>query len=63
MPPTITAYVDRPGHHRHQCFECGTVWEHANSCSQMLTEHTCPGCRQVCWERYTGVCQPEQTEA
>lgn len=44
----MTAYEDKPDHHRHQCTECGFVWEHRTllaSEDMPLGYHTCPGCK------------------
>ncbi len=35
---------DPDGTHRHQCTECGCIWEHPNSRQGDGDAHTCPGC-------------------
>jgi hypothetical protein len=57
--PPAAAYVDRPGHHSHQCGVCGNVWEHADSCFESLKEHRCPFCRKPEWYRYDGTLAPD----
>lgn len=63
-------YADRPNWHRHQCPECGTVWEHENPPEDDVSteaerdlyrsRHKCPGCG--CGERwrYTGPLPPAE---
>lgn len=42
--PPLTVYEDVDGMHRHQCPDCGTVWEHSDDNSGIKFAHTCPGC-------------------
>ena len=44
------------GSHKHQCPDCGTVWEHSDFCAGSDEAHSCPkdGCGGVSWRKYDG---------
>ncbi len=37
----------KEGNHQHKCWGCGTVWEHADSCSKSVEAHECPNCERL----------------
>ena len=49
----MSRYVSPGGFHRHECPDCGCVWEHRDpdsptkpACHGRIGDgHTCPGCR------------------
>ena len=57
------------GSHKHQCDECGFIWEHGDHNAGNEETHICP-CGEVVWERYyedgtpdyVGCQQPRRSE-
>ena len=58
------AYKDKPDYHRHECPECGFVWEHSDECRNTCTQeefhklHKCPECGERQSFKYSGVNAP-----
>lgn len=48
--------IDPDGSHKHECPECGAVWEHSNRCVNDEQAHHCPkpGCSGASWRHYEG---------
>jgi predicted nucleic acid-binding Zn-ribbon protein len=46
------------GTHKHECQECGTVWEHPDTLHGDEEAHCCPNCRVQQWWKYNGDRQP-----
>lgn len=50
--------------HKHQCLDCNTIWEHANSCRNASSElifklaHMCPKCGRAEYHHYLGPNKP-----
>lgn len=56
----MTRYRDKPGWHRHQCLECGLVWEHQDTHKGDVEAHRCPCCGNVCLFWYEGPTAPDR---
>lgn len=62
-------YSSPPGRHRHQCPDCGAIWEHEDVCSELpfrekILAHSCPQypkCRGLASKPYTGAEPPTKT--
>jgi predicted RNA-binding Zn-ribbon protein involved in translation (DUF1610 family) len=50
----LMAEPDPNGRHKHQCEECGTVWEHSNMCAGDDDAHMCPDCGESQYYHYDG---------
>ena len=47
-------YQSPEGSHRHECGDCGYVWEHSNKCRGNDAAHQCPKCGEEEWGQYFG---------
>lgn len=46
------------GFHKHQCSDCGSIWEHSDLCVADETVHTCK-CGHKQWKKYNGPIPPD----
>lgn len=42
------------GTHKHKCWHCDEIWEHADSCHGDDNAHRCPNCGRYQWNKYEG---------
>src|SRR4051812_15049713 len=57
---------DPNGNHKHECPDCGTVWEHPNTRAGDDDAHTCPSCKVMMphpWYHYDGDAVPVYKES
>ena len=62
-PPPVE---DPNGTHKHECADCGTVWEHPDSRGGDEEAHTCPACKVMMappWFKYFGEVVPTYKES
>lgn len=52
-------YQSPKGRHRHQCWECSAIWEHADGARFNPASHRCPLCGARCITRYEGAARPQ----
>lgn len=56
---------DENGTHKHECPDCGAIWEHPNARSGDADAHVCPSCKvqmPTPWFRYDGEAPPTHKE-